>query len=267
MKMVSVVRNFILLFGFQIQMYLCNVSRNAIINHAIINKNNELPKKDNQCYTIGGQDIGAKCIFPFKYDIWDDVPYAPASIVRWPWFHKEMVFENCTTYRKPGDRPWCATKVTSNNRYISGNWGECHDTPSCSLVEGTWLSWSNWSAWSKCRGGRCGNPTYYLDEKWGTQKQTRYRKRFSRNNYSSGRRMKEVENSEITQGFMSIKTEKNLQTQTSTQLCSMPKCKALQSAYDKKVFGMLKKSQLMNQVMRIGREKEPIWNKASHNDR
>ena len=95
---------------------------------------------DNQCVTVGGKDIGEPCKFPFKYDIWDDVPYAPATILRWPWFHKEMVFENCTSYRKSGGRKWCATKVTSSNRYISGYWGECPDTLGCNLVEGT-----NWT--------------------------------------------------------------------------------------------------------------------------
>ena len=96
---------------------------------------------DNQCITVGGRDIGASCKFPFKYDIWDDVPYAPATILRWPWFHKEMVFENCTNYRKSGGRKWCATKITSSNRYISGYWGECPDTLSCNLVEG--MNWNN----------------------------------------------------------------------------------------------------------------------------
>ena len=91
---------------------------------------------DSQCITVGGNDSGVSCKFPFKYDIWDDVPYAPATIMRWPWFHKQMVFENCTNYRKSGSRPWCATKVSSNNRYISGYWGECPDTLGCNLVEG-----------------------------------------------------------------------------------------------------------------------------------
>ena len=95
---------------------------------------------DSQCITDGGKDIGVSCKFPFKYDIWDDVPYAPATIMRWPWFHKQMVFENCTSYRKSGSRPQCATRVTANNRYISGHWGEYPDTLGCNLVEG--MKWT-----------------------------------------------------------------------------------------------------------------------------
>jgi len=164
--------------------------------------------KDSQCITVGGNDSGVSCKFPFKYDIWDDVPYAPATIMRWPWFHKQMVFENCTNYRKSGSRPWCATKVTSNNRYISGNWGECPDTLGCNLVEGAWLPWSNWSGWSIFEGGRCRIPDV-LPAVWGRKKQTRTRRKFSRNLEIYGRNSKGVK-----------------EYQMNTKLCHFPKCKA-----------------------------------------
>ena len=94
---------------------------------------------DSQCVTVGGNDIGLRCKFPFKYDIWEDIPYTSATIIRWLGFHKEIEFENCTSYSYHTSyhgRPWCATKITSNNRYISGHWGECPDTLGCSLEEG-----------------------------------------------------------------------------------------------------------------------------------
>ena len=90
---------------------------------------------------MGGNDIDKPCQFPFTYYIWDDIPYAPATIVRWPWFSKVIKFENCTTYRQSGTLAWCATKVTSNNRYIPGHWGECPDTLKCNLVEGLKFSY------------------------------------------------------------------------------------------------------------------------------
>ena len=89
--------------------------------------------KGNLCVTAGGNDVGEPCQFPFIYDMWDDFPYVPATIIRW--FSKEIKFENCTNYHKSG-LSWCATKVGTNNRYIAGNWGECPDTLNCNLEEG-----------------------------------------------------------------------------------------------------------------------------------
>ena len=65
--------------------------------------------------------------------MWDDIPYVPTTILRW--FSREIKFENCTDYRKSGRR-WCATKVTSSNRYVPGYWGECPDTLPCNAIEG-----------------------------------------------------------------------------------------------------------------------------------
>ena len=67
--------------------------------------------------------------------MWDDIPYVPATILRW--FSKEKKFESCTQYRKSG-RKWCATKTTSDDRYVPGHWGECPDNThyGCHVDEG-----------------------------------------------------------------------------------------------------------------------------------
>ena len=80
------------------------------------------------CFTVGGNIIGRECKFPFIYNKWNDYPYVPASFLRW--FPNEIKFESCTDYGNSG-RLWCATKVTSDDRYIPGNWGECINSPIC----------------------------------------------------------------------------------------------------------------------------------------
>ena len=90
--------------------------------------------QNNECTTVGGNDIGVTCKFPFVYNMLDDFPYVPATMIRW--FSTEQRFENCTDYRKKTGRSWCATRVTSNDRYIHGHWGECPDTYNCNTVEG-----------------------------------------------------------------------------------------------------------------------------------
>ena len=85
-------------------------------------------QETSSCFTVGGNIVGHKCKFPFIYNKWDDYPYVPASFLRW--FPNEITFESCTDFRNSG-RLWCATKVTSDDRYIPGNWGECPDTPIC----------------------------------------------------------------------------------------------------------------------------------------
>ena len=89
------------------------------------------PGTSSDCFTVGGNIIGRKCEFPFIYNKWDDYPYVPASFLRW--FPNEIKFERCTDFRNSG-RLWCATKVTSDDRYIPGNWGECPDSPICRNV-------------------------------------------------------------------------------------------------------------------------------------
>ena len=86
------------------------------------------PYSSSTCFTVGGNVIGHKCQFPFIYNMWNDYPYDPASFLRW--FPSEIKFESCTDFRNDG-RLWCATKVTSDDRYIPGNWGECLDSSIC----------------------------------------------------------------------------------------------------------------------------------------
>ena len=64
----------------------------------------------------------------------DDVPYVLATMIRW--LSTERTFNNCTDYRKKSGRSWCATKTTSNGRYVPGHWGECPNSYSCNTVEG-----------------------------------------------------------------------------------------------------------------------------------
>ena len=95
------------------------------------------------CLTVGGNFLGLKCQFPFIYNKWNDYPYVPASFLRW--FPNEIRFESCTDFRNNG-KLWCATKVTSDDRYIPGHWGECLDSSICRTgkVDGVWqdLRWS-----------------------------------------------------------------------------------------------------------------------------
>ena len=82
----------------------------------------------SHCFTIGGNDIGLRCKFPFIYNKWYDYPYVPASFIRW--FPNEIKFDSCTDFRNAG-RLWYSTKLTSDGRYIPGSWGECPDSPIC----------------------------------------------------------------------------------------------------------------------------------------
>ena len=86
------------------------------------------PEHSSTCITVGGNVIGHKCKFPFIYNKWNDYPYVPASFLRW--FPNEIRFESCTDFRN-SRRLWCATKVTSDDRYIPGSWGECPDSTIC----------------------------------------------------------------------------------------------------------------------------------------
>ena len=105
-----------------------------------------------ECITVGGSNIGATCKFPFIYNIWDDIPYVPATILRWlSWLSEDITFDYCTDftivdyaylsiYKKfrkslisPG-KMWCATKLTADNRYVPGYWGVCPDTIMDSFV-------------------------------------------------------------------------------------------------------------------------------------
>ena len=88
----------------------------------------------NECITTGGKTPRLPCKFPFIYDVYYDIPYVPASILRW--FSTTVKFETCTDYRMLTTK-WCATKVTSGNHYISGHWGTCPDTIVCNEIGGS----------------------------------------------------------------------------------------------------------------------------------
>ena len=90
------------------------------------------PEISSACITVGGNIVGHSCKFPFYYSKWNDYPYVPASFLRW--FPNGIKFESCTGFGNDG-KLWCATKVTSDNRYIPGHWGECPETSSCGAVK------------------------------------------------------------------------------------------------------------------------------------
>ena len=64
---------------------------------ALLTNLNSLPSGD--CMTVSGQSSGNECIFPF---IWDGITHT-----------------SCTTHdRKPGEEPWCSTKVDGNGNHV-----------------------------------------------------------------------------------------------------------------------------------------------------
>ena len=89
------------------------------------------------CITNGGNYPGVTCKFPFYYETWDDIPYIPTTLLRL--FTNSQYnlnkFDKCTDYKNNGKK-WCATRVTSTNRYISGKWGECPDIIECNCQQG-----------------------------------------------------------------------------------------------------------------------------------
>ena len=88
------------------------------------------------------------------------------------------------------------------------------------LSIGAWLPWSNWSGWSIFEGGRCRIPDVF-PAVWGRKKQTRTRRKFSRNLEN----IKGVKEAQITQGNMKITEKDNIETQMDSKICHMPKCK------------------------------------------
>ena len=52
-------------------------------NYKLPDENQKALIKDNKCITVNGNTPGMPCKFPFIYDVYDDFPYLPASIVRW----------------------------------------------------------------------------------------------------------------------------------------------------------------------------------------
>ena len=118
---------------------ICNVKSRKIetkpfyliyLNASVAKDGNEV-RETLECITVGGNSVGVRCKFPFIYDRWDAIPYAPFSNFRW--FSPEQKFDSCTDYNfyKVKRKRWCATKVTPDNRYVPGHWGECPDDIAC----------------------------------------------------------------------------------------------------------------------------------------
>ena len=86
---------------------------------------------------------------------------------------------------------------------------------------GAWLNWSNWSEWSIYFGGRCRIDWQLL----GRKRQTRTRRKFSRNLEVPDRNRKGIKEAQIIQGSMKITKMENIEYQMNTKLCHFPKCK------------------------------------------
>ena len=71
--------------------------------------------KETDCITVGGNQIGVPCKFPFMYNAWDDMYYTP-NIIRplTRWLLTPTKFDSCTDYQTSGTK-WCATNVTSTS--------------------------------------------------------------------------------------------------------------------------------------------------------
>jgi len=62
-------------------------------------------EEEDGCLTIGGANVGAKCVFPFSFD--------------------GIAYHGCT--KVADDKPWCST-LTKNGVHVSGQnqWGYCN---------------------------------------------------------------------------------------------------------------------------------------------
>ena len=89
------------------------------------------PDLSSICITVGGNAVGERCKFPFIYNKCNAYPYIPSCLARG--FSNEIKFESCTDFGNNG-KLWCATKVTSDDRYIPGHWGECPELPICGAL-------------------------------------------------------------------------------------------------------------------------------------
>ena len=69
------------------------------------------------CLTIGGNVVGASCVFPFTY--------------------QGVQYNYCTSISEDGGsgQPWCSTGTDGNGNYISDIWGYCG--PNCALFKQT----------------------------------------------------------------------------------------------------------------------------------
>ena len=74
---------------------------------------------NTDCKTIGGNHIGVPCQFPFLHNPRDEIPYIP-NIIRYSLsVLTPNKFDTCNDNQNAGTK-WCATKLTSDGRYIPG---------------------------------------------------------------------------------------------------------------------------------------------------
>merc|ERR1712106_608052 len=69
----------------------------------------------SECITTGGNVVGAACVFPFTYGGVD--------------------FYSCTT--AGGFAPWCYTEVNSQGMGVTGKYGDCGTSSSCTTTTAT----------------------------------------------------------------------------------------------------------------------------------
>lgn len=114
-------------------------------------------KETGKCCTISGgygTTTSSPCVFPFKFE--------------------GYTFDSCTFYKATNtgqQQGWCATKVDSENNYVSGNWGHCslqcpkeYEMCSNGYKEGTR---SLAPKGTKCKSETGKNPCIYDEGIWG----------------------------------------------------------------------------------------------------
>jgi len=69
----------------------------------------------DQCITVGGDDIGSSCVFPFTFN--------------------RVVYDKCTTVDDTEGKPWCSTLTDEEGEYLNGNWGYCPSSASCGTLD------------------------------------------------------------------------------------------------------------------------------------
>jgi len=84
----------------------------------------------DQCITIGGDDNGSSCVFPFTFD--------------------GVVYDKCTTVADPEGKFWCSTLTDEEGEHLKGNWGYCPSSSSCGTLEAKKLKGS-----AKKQKGQC----------------------------------------------------------------------------------------------------------------
>merc|ERR1711970_497006 len=67
-------------------------------------------RESSHCQTVSGAKVGKQCEFPFIY--------------------RNTEYTACTAFANSGV-PWCAVKVDSSRRYVTGEWGNCGSGSVC----------------------------------------------------------------------------------------------------------------------------------------